>query len=345
MTGHGRPEYPPLQPSSAEVNEYPDDAKLLGWTKDTSETQIYIMTLTHACNHREQLDAMGKFDWIVFDEGSQVSLLQFLLLRPMAKRSISFGDHKQLAPISKGSSIANRALQGDSVYGVPESIDAPWLHPITEQSRMHPDIAEISNEIHYGGDLKTSELVLNDPKWLEMRNFSFGTTGQDEHVVILPTQNTKCPKGQKYRTASAQAIIDKILSADSKWRLPGLMLILTPYRSQVSVFESLIVQYGLKGVRVKTVHRVQGMEAHIVFFDPVNASSEFLTQEGGNRLINVAVTRATSKVFIAASLQDLEHKMIRKAYDIWHCTRQVGARTEAKSTPPAIWMAQDAVAI
>jgi len=67
----------------------------------------------------------------------------------------------------------------------------------------------------------------------------------------------------------------------------------------------------VRRVRVSTVHAPQGAEMHTIIFDPVKGNSRFLTNpENGERLLNVAISRAQACVVLLASIGDLEHPLL-----------------------------------
>jgi hypothetical protein len=61
---------------------------------------------------------------------------------------------------------------------------------------------------------------------------------------------------------------------------------------------------------VSTVHRAQGSEAPVVFFDPADAAQPFLQTEAALRLLNVALSRAQAKVLVYLSRRDAEQPLL-----------------------------------
>lgn len=80
-----------------------------------------------------------------------------------------------------------------------------------------------------------------------------------------------------------------------------------------------------KSVQVSTVHRAQGSERAIVIFDPVDGSSEFLCGEEGNRLINVAISRAKAQVVMFLSQTDRQNRTLRRIYELARASEDIGA--------------------
>jgi hypothetical protein len=58
------------------------------------------------------------------------------------------------------------------------------------------------------------------------------------------------------------------------------------------------------------VHRAQGGERRVVLFDPVEAGSKFLNGELGDRLLNVALSRAMAQVIVFLSQGDMTNRRV-----------------------------------
>ncbi|MCM3420834.1 ATP-binding domain-containing protein [Sphingopyxis alaskensis] len=74
-------------------------------------------------------------------------------------------------------------------------------------------------------------------------------------------------------------------------------------------------------ISVSTVHRAQGSERTLVIFDPVDGTSNFLQGRDGERLINVAISRAKAHVIVPFVREDLNnpalgllHKIASKSF-------------------------------
>ena len=88
------------------------------------------------------------------------------------------------------------------------------------------------------------------------------------------------------------------------------ILIVTPFRAQRHRIRRRLRELGLADVSVSTVHRAQGGERHTVFFDPVRGDSKWLRSAEGERLINVAISRAKARLVITLSRGDRENVIL-----------------------------------
>jgi superfamily I DNA and/or RNA helicase len=105
------------------------------------------------------------------------------------------------------------------------------------------------------------------------------------------------------REASAGQIVEQVREALNHVP-PGEVLILTPFLAQVRLIHEQLRAAGLPRVSVSTVHRAQGGERLVVFFDPVLGRSAFLRGEAGARLINVALSRAQARLVLFLAEDD-----------------------------------------
>ncbi|MGM9513499.1 DEAD/DEAH box helicase [Roseateles sp. DB2] len=250
------------------------------------------------------------FDLLVFDEASQLSLAQTLLLMPLGAAALFAGDPQQLAPVLRSREPAARRWLGRSAFA-----DMPRQGPavvlLDEQSRMAPPISTLVSEVFYDGALKVAADALESPDWLARRQRPLAALPASAHVALLPVKGAGRWSAQDrgpQRPASAEALSGAVAQAlaDGHWQ-PHELVVLTPFRAQRALIRRGLQARGIgdeAGVRVSTVHRAQGSEAPVVFFDPVDASLPFLQTEDARRLLNVALSRAQAKVLLYLSDAD-----------------------------------------
>ena len=75
------------------------------------------------------------FDLLVFDEASQVPLVHFLALTPLANRVLVGGDPQQLAPIVRSEGPSAKKWIGNSAFFYRSSAGDATV-TLDEQSRM-----------------------------------------------------------------------------------------------------------------------------------------------------------------------------------------------------------------
>jgi superfamily I DNA and/or RNA helicase len=88
--------------------------------------------------------------------------------------------------------------------------------------------------------------------------------------------------------------------------------IVTPYRAQVNELNSLITKREwpklfTEKIKVGTIHSFQGSETDLLIFDLVESKHTKLGRlymhETGERLVNVAISRAKSKLIIVGDIK------------------------------------------
>ncbi len=284
------------------------------------ECRLAAMTASRATSSLAVLRSLGEtaggpageppFDLLVFDEASQLSLAQTLLLMPLSEARLFAGDPQQLAPVLRSREPAAQRWLGRSAFA-----DMPRQGPsvvlLDEQSRMAPPIGTLVSEVFYDGALKVAADALARPDWLASRERALGGVEAPRHVEILPVSGP--PRWSPHdrgpqRPASAEAIAGAVAEALAGGAWQGReIVVLTPFRAQRALIRRALQARGVddaQGVRVSTVHRAQGSEAPAVCFDPVDATLPFLQTDDARRLLNVALSRAQAKVLLYLSEAD-----------------------------------------
>ena len=274
------------------------------------KVRLLAMTIASCIARMPWLQQLDKFDLVVFDEASQINLPQTLLVMALGKACLFAGDPEQLAPIATSKSqSAQRWLSRSAFAFMPTTgLSTCFLN---EQSRMAGPICRIVSEIFYGGSLRVADDALADPGWLKSRTRPLGHIPASEHVrierIVSSASRTHDRKGW-LRIESAQRAIDLVLSAlkDGHARESDIVII-TPFRLQRSHLLEQLSFLGLPNIKVSTVHSCQGSEAAFVIFDPVCATDEFLMNQKGQQMINVAFSRAQVKLVVMLSAEDLQN--------------------------------------
>ena len=286
-------------------------------TRLFGQKAVVAMTAVRAAHALADLRSLPPFDLLVVDEASQMGLAHCLILLPLAKRYLFAGDDQQLAPIVTSDRRQAINALGHSPFEFKGKGDKkPNTVMLQEQSRMAPAICNAVSQVFYGGQLRVADAVLNDKKWATDRSFRFGDVSANRTLQIVSIQSSSV-YSKKYRghvrLESAEKLADLIAAAlAAKHVKVEDLVVLTPYRSQRVLIKYCLSYRKIQGVRVSTVHRSQGSEARVVLFDPVNANDKFLNSDAGNRLINVAASRAMGKLILFLGAEDLKHPQLAR---------------------------------
>lgn len=251
-----------------------------------------------------------EIDNLVIDEGSMMSIPTLMALAgKVKKRIIISGDFRQLGPIALSDSLkAKKWLHTDlfSLLGKGDDIiKHRSLTMLTQQRRSAHDIAELINEPFYDDRL--------DNKIQTSHNSAVNLPPGNGHISFIDLPNNELNTAEfsknrsKYNKLSRQAVIkllEEILYSDPSI---GSIGIITPYRQQVHDYKKDLenVEFKPNQVRVGTIHTFQGSECDIIIWDIVDTVNQNMGTlykgETGERLVNVAISRAKSKLIIVGN--------------------------------------------
>ncbi len=283
------------------------DGNYIGTINAIARARLVALTTNAALFERirNRINLEGPFDYIVIDEGSQVNLAQFLPITTLAKRVIVAGDPKQLPPVARFDDQYSKTWFGESAF----KYRGENCVLLTEQFRMASDICSIVSGLYYERKLKVSPKVLDDPQWCGERllnNRSDLPPGLKSNVcsIILgklesweKTGSWSRKMNSPQRERSLKLILDVVSRLSEVEDQKGICII-TPFRAQAYLFKRELAKVGLKDVRISTAHKAQGEEIRTVIFDPVDATSGFLSRDFGPNLLNVAISRAKARFIV-----------------------------------------------
>lgn len=276
-----------------ELKKYISEAKLLFLTSSKF--------LTLGVLHNIEIDNL------VIDEGSMMSIPHLLCMASkVKKRIIISGDFKQLGPIAlSNSENAKKWLHKDlfSLLGNEDQIIVhKSVHMLKYQRRSAAAIAQLINRPFYGGRLHTQNL--------KSHTTAIHLPPTDGHIsfVNLPSDETNrvhySASRSKYNPLSRKVtlnLVQNIIDSNDSIETIG---IITPYRQQVIDYRLDLQYIDTKSIFVKvgTIHTFQGSECDIIIWDIVDAFNEpiglLYLRQTGERLVNVAISRAKSKLII-----------------------------------------------
>ncbi|NLI12222.1 MAG: AAA family ATPase [Peptococcaceae bacterium] len=288
-------------------------ARIIGCTLSTAATDPVI--------YRDH------YDYVLLDEASMAYIPQVFFAASLAGRKLVVsGDFRQLAPVAlAGTPGVERWLKRDifEEAGITAAFEkglAPDIAVLRLQRRMHPAIAGFVNDFVYGG------LLYNAPETSGRAALAAAgpCPGAALTLVDLGDLSAFCCRHGSSRFNPLSAFLALTLA----WqiRLGGLTVgLLTPYAAQARLLNALTAGFlGAAGARSEaaglvaaTVHRFQGAEQDAVVLDLVDSFPQrgpgglLSRREGsvGQRLVNVAVTRARGKLFVLARRDFLESRL------------------------------------
>jgi superfamily I DNA and/or RNA helicase len=207
--------------------------------------------------------------------------------------------------------------------------DAP-SKMLNEQYRMHAAIMEFPNRLMYGGALKAHPSVAD-------RRFSGGDRQKaegptwlfapDRPVVFVDTADTGLERLPERSTSyenpvEAEAVASWVRALVQSGVPESAIGVITPYLSQAKRIRRLLDTAQI-GVEVKSVDGFQGREKEVVNISFVRANRDgaigFVRDA---RRLNVAMTRAKSKLVMIGNKKTLQTNAPFDALFAWLQTRE-----------------------
>lgn len=304
------------------------------------QCRIFVGTVS-SFQQNDGLLRLKKFDRLVVDESSQLLEPQLVGLLSRFKHFILVGDHKQLPAVSAQKVETSLVVDPElNALGVQDLRDSyferlfrlatknNWHHAVgrlSQQGRMHRDIMDFPNTHFYGGFLKTihAEKQALDLQFQASEAIEKLCTGAGlpmekllhQRVIFLPTEGENAAPGQKTNREEAEKCARLIaffqaIYKENNWPWTANSLgIITPWRAQIAQLRAAIAAAGIdaEAITIDTVERYQGGARDIILISTcVNFPSQLTslvapTQEGVDRKLNVALTRARQQVIMVGN--------------------------------------------
>lgn len=272
--------------------------------------RLAAMTTTRAAFDNSVLREVPRFDYLIIDEASQVSMAHALALLPFAKRVLFAGDERQLSPICQSDHLIAKRWMSLSPFEIRKQAPPDATKFLNEQSRMAAPICKVVSDTFYDGKLVVCPKECANDKWKEDRD----VCSEEERVTVIPIQSdgyyTAAWDGF-VRHESAEYARDMVASFLQSGLTKEDIQVLTPFRAQRRLIRKLLKEAQCI-VPVSTVHRAQGSEKKIIIFDPVDGCGSFLCCDEGYRLINVAFSRAQAKLVVMLSSGDARNPKLAR---------------------------------
>ncbi|MDQ0245465.1 KaiC/GvpD/RAD55 family RecA-like ATPase/DNA-directed RNA polymerase subunit RPC12/RpoP [Bacillus fengqiuensis] len=280
--------------------------------------KVVGVTLSKAATDRVIYEQ--EYDLIVVDEMSMAYVPQIAFAASLGKRTVVCGDFKQLPPIAMSEhAYVNQWLKEDLFHqaGIAERTEKGSEHPhlfmLTRQRRMHERIAAFTNQYIYEGK------VSNHPSVRTKQNIARHLPFPNEAAVLLNMEEIGAFALKDISTDSRFNLLSALLAVSYMIRAQkgGMTSIgyVTPYKAQARLVSSIVRELlPGKGILAATVHKFQGSECDMMIFDLVDSFPQsrpgvLLTDKKGDRLVNVAMTRARGKLLVMADAEYMKGRV------------------------------------
>ena len=290
-----------------------DDARCLLATVHAGQRAVVADEVAAALR-----DGRPPFTTVVVDEAGLVPRVLAATVALLASRRVVLvGDPRQLSPIAR----ATRSMPPDVMTWVARSaldhlrddVDAPHVHRLDVQRRMHPTIRHAVSALSYDGRLRDGGDVAERAFPGTLANLPRAAWYVvDAHHPDRPAEaaSRRGPRGRSRVRPVATDVLDALVEAHPALRRQDVLLV-TPFRAQRDHLAAWIRAQRLPGWRASTVHAQQGAEADVVVFDTVHASSTSWPAEEWVRLVNVGMSRARHLLFVVASRAEMAQPFLR----------------------------------
>ena len=301
----------------------------------------------------------AKFDLVVFDEASQVPVWDAVGAIGRGKSLVVVGDSKQLPPTSFFQRLDAEELLRDAAEEQVEELESV----LDECSAA--GLRKLYLRWHYRSQHE-SLITFSNHHYYENRLFTFPSAdrGGALGVRFMPVagvyDRAKSQQNRPEAEALVGALVQRLRDPQLSRYSHGVVTFSQPQQVLVEdLLEQARQQYpeierhfaGSEGVFVKNLENVQGDERDVMLFSicygpdaagKVHMNFGPLNQQGGERRLNVAVTRARRELLVFSSLraeqielqrtQSLGVRHLRAFLD--YAARGVQAITEAVAREP-----------
>ena len=247
----------------------------------------------------------ARFDSIIVDEASQLSLAELLFVESLGPDVVFVGDPRQLGPVVKQLNpdprIANGLLH---VY------HKEPFHVLTETYRLNPDLADAIGTWFYEGQLKSR------PDFFEPD--SSLPRGVWLHLVTGDGDNRSADEEADAEADQIKMLVERVRLIHSLGAVSGNrrsqsepdIVVSCLYRQQVTRIEKALGK-SAKDLRVDSVERTQGTTATYLGIlstagRPIPSDPARFAWVADHRRLNVAISRSRTCSVVFASREFLE---------------------------------------
>ena len=294
-----------------------DDARAMEfnkWTQNDANmkllTEAFPIIFSTNISSRRLGSPKFSFDLVVMDESGQCNVATALIPISKADSLLLVGDPNQLKPVIILEDQMNKDLL--EKYNVPEVYNYKG-NSILDVMRKNDNISKyILLKYHYRCGKKIIGFS-NQRYYDNALNLSYVNGEGDLKVLDIKNQNVK-QKNEAFDEAAA--IVDYIKRNDVHDAY-----IITPFVNQKELIQGLLKNQNINDVDCGTIHSLQGAERETIIFSPAispkTSKKTFDWIKDNYELINVAITRAKTKLIIAADTEAIE-KFSDKKDDLYN---------------------------
>lgn len=269
------------------------------------------------------------FDMVIIDEASQCNTAMSLVPILRGENLMLVGDPQQLNPVILLDDFTNRQLM--TKYNVSEE----YNYRTNSIYKVFLACDSVSDEIllhnHYRCDPRI--IGFNNKKYYNSQLKILANSETKEPLVFVDVDNNK----QDIKNTSIPEVrkIVEYIKANKDKNIG----IITPFVNQKNLINEALKNEKLDNFTCGTVHSFQGDEKDIVLFStaigPDTQSGTYEWIKANRELLNVATSRARSKLIVLADMKNVErlHSNSPENDDLYELMRYVKEKGKTVVTP------------
>lgn len=293
-----------------------------------------------------------KFDVVIIDEASQLSIPLSIAAMCRTGKFIFVGDHKQLDPIIPKNS--NNEMFAESIFSRLARIYSSEINLLNTSYRLNENLIKIPNTLFYENRLHSDSTTKIDNSKYQCA-YQSQVLNNDSHILLQ--HNVFDAQGRSpYEAKLVAELISDLLKNGVNLKDIGVM---SPYRAQVREIKKEIKKIIPKSISspfeslfVDTVDSMQGQERNYIIYSMANShpleSMRRLDFFYSPNRLNVAITRAIKKCIVIANykvfdiideeLKDhKDYQDIRSSLDIFKRFNSLSTKIEINETDENEW--------
>lgn len=266
------------------------------------------------------------FDLVIMDEAGQCNCATALLPIARAKQLLLVGDTNQLKPVVVLEDVINDYLKDE--YSISNDYDYN-RYSILDIMRKHDTISkDIMLTYHY----RCGRKIINfSNKRFYNGKLNLEYLFDDGNLTLLNVKNMNSKlRNENYE--EAKAIIEYIKRNQLKD-----VTIITPFKNQQNLINSMLLENRIDEVSCGTIHQVQGAEKDTIIISssisPKTSKKTFDWIKNNSEITNVAVTRAKKNLIVVADIEALNKLSIDKKDDLYQLVNYVAHHGKIEVPP------------
>ncbi len=351
ISDHSRDHYLRIGSRFSTSPEYRDRLLATQMANCTSRADIKSLLKRHrmfigtvsSMQGKSELFALKKFDRVIIDEASQLLEPMLSGLLPRFNHFTLIGDHRQLpAVVTQDHADRVISLQHLKDFGFQDAgtslferlltrvVQAGWTRAagmLSKQGRMHRELMAFPNQLFYEGKLDCisahQDRQLTDPAL----DHPLHPVLCNRRIAFFPVDPDPDERLMKMNRPEAALLVElyryykALYLADGRTWDQETLGIITPFKAQIALIKQLFNEAGIDSdeCTIDTVERYQGGAREIILISfcvqrPQELDMITSDENGIDRKLNVALTRARERIITLGMPHALEAHPVYKAY-------------------------------